>query len=519
VDEADRARIRVFRNDPEGRGDRLVLSEPPQATERGPWAFRVEGRTPAPRPYAPDTPEFLYWQLASALARGKRLWSERLPGPGRWIPGAVLPAVPVAGADLNAYYDRKALRFFRDIDAKTGAVVQAGDSPDVAAHEQGHAVLDAIRPDLWDAPHFEVAAFHEAFGDLASIFVALAEPALARETLRQTGGDPSGSNVVSRLAEELGAAVRDRYGPEAALPGALRDAVNAFVYSNPSELPDSAPASSLSAEPHSFCRVMTGAFWDVLVVLFGRAAGKSAVERLERAAAGTSRIALAAAESTASGAGFFERIARSVVLEAGGENDTSLPRALADALFRRRLLASPDVPDDLRPGPDADPGVVAPVDGEPPSPELVRAIEKRLGPGSGGPILTRAARPGPVGAASRVLRGRRPRDLFLMGAEYGPADGAAVEISDGFELGFGETGLLTASRVHRVDDREAADARAFVRFLARRRWIAPDSGRPPLAEDLVREGRTHAVVPEEDGVRRLRRVWIGRWSARWKEEE
>lgn len=161
---------------------------------------------------------------------------------------------------------------------------------------------------------------------------------------------------------------------------------------------------------------------------------------------------------------------------------------------------------------------MAPRDGEPPSPALVRAIQKRLGPGPGGPILTRAARPEGSGAPSRVLRGRRPRDLFLEGVEYGPADGAAVEISDGFELGFGEAGFLTASRVQRAADPEAADARAFVRFLARRRRIAPDSGRPPLVEELVREGRTHAVVREEDGVRRLRRVWIGKRSERGEEE-
>src|SRR4029077_11902150 len=185
-------------------------------TESGPWGFRVDGRTPEPRAYEPDTLEFLHWQIASALDRGKRLGARGLPEPGAWIPGPVLPAVAVAGEDLNAYYDRKALRFFRDVDAKTKAVVQSGDSPDIVTHEQGHAILDDIRPDLWDAPHFEVAAFHEAFGDLAAIAVALAQPALAERALAETKGDAARSNLVSRLAEELGEAVRDNYGPDAA---------------------------------------------------------------------------------------------------------------------------------------------------------------------------------------------------------------------------------------------------------------------------------------------------------------
>jgi len=168
VDEADGTRIRVFLNDPAGRGDRLVEVDAPQAMDESPWAFRVEGTAPPPQLYEPDTAEFLYWQLAAALDRGKRFWARRLPGRGTWELGRVLPAVPVAGSDLNAFYDRQALRFFRAVDEKTGNVVYSGESPDVSLHEQGHAVLDAIRPDLWDAPHFEVAAFHEGFGDFAA---------------------------------------------------------------------------------------------------------------------------------------------------------------------------------------------------------------------------------------------------------------------------------------------------------------------------------------------------------------
>ena len=151
--------------------------------------------------------------------------------------------MPVAGKDLNAFYDRKALHFFRDVDAKTGAVVQSGESPDVVTHEQGHAILDAIRPDLWDAPHFEVAAFHEAFGDLAAIFVALAEPALAARSIQATRANPARSNLVSRLAEELGAAVRDRYGsptPRCRAPCATPSTT--FEYVDPKSLPDAAPA-------------------------------------------------------------------------------------------------------------------------------------------------------------------------------------------------------------------------------------------------------------------------------------
>ena len=271
MDEVSRARIRVFLNDPAARGQQAVPSDPPLDTERAPWGFRVEGQgapPPHPRPYEPDTPEFLHWQIASALARGRTLWSRLLPKAGTWIPGPVLPSIPVAGEGLNAFYDRRALHFFRDVDAKTGALVHSGDSPDVVTHEQGHAILDAIRPDLWDAPHFEVAAFHEAFGDIAAILAALEEPEIVRAALDETRGSIDQSNLVSRLAEELAAAIVARYGPGAALPNALRDAVNPFSYRAPRSLPEEAPADELSREPHSFCRVITGACWNVLVKLY-----------------------------------------------------------------------------------------------------------------------------------------------------------------------------------------------------------------------------------------------------------
>jgi len=139
----------------------------------------------------------------------------------------------------------------------------------------------------------------------------------------------------------------------------------------------------------------------------------------------------------------------------------------------------------------------------------IYAIVSRLGPGEGR-LLVRGARGAePERAADlRVLRGRRCRDLMLRGAEYGPADGAAVEISDDFALGFGPSGFLAASNVRVARDRDEEDARAFVRHLARLGRIAASSSRRPDSLTLAKRRRTHAVVREADGVRRLRRIWI-----------
>src|SRR5207249_3490269 len=91
-----------------------------------------------------------------------------------------------AGVDLNAYYDRRELAFFHDTVART--TVYTGESPDVLCHELGHAVLDALRPGLWDAMSVEVAAFHEACGDISALLAGLRLPCRRRAVRWGTGG-------------------------------------------------------------------------------------------------------------------------------------------------------------------------------------------------------------------------------------------------------------------------------------------------------------------------------------------
>ncbi len=501
MDEVSRARIRVFLNDPGARGQGPVTAEPPLQTQRRPWGFRVEGTAPPARVYRTDTPGFLHWQLVSALARGRSLWTRLLPNAGTWVNGAVLPVVPIEGDGLNAYYDRKALHFFRDVNADTREVVQSGDSPDVVTHEQGHAVLDAVRPDLWDAPHFEVAAFHEAFGDLAAILVALEETDLARAAIRETKGSLDRSNLVSRLAEELAAAVIARYGPDAALPGALRDAVNSFRYRSPRSLPDEAPAAELSREPHSFCRVVTGACWDLLVRLSLPEKDQDPAAALQEAARRVGALVAAAAEGAASGAAFFRRFAAELRRAAAG--DELARTAVRDALAARGLEGSeagarerPEVRAAIGLGP------------EPLTTRVLDAVRERLGASPEEEILVRPS------SRSGDLQGRRPRDLFLSGPEYGPADGAAVEISDTFTVEVDGGGYVAASHVESAGPDEEEDAREFVRTLARRDRIAENDESPPDVARLYREGRSHFVRRESDGVRRVRRAWISEGGKR-----
>jgi hypothetical protein len=251
---------------------------------------------------------------------------------------------------------------------------------------------------------------------------------------------------------------------------------------------------------------MTGACWDALVTLFRARGDVDRVAALSEAAADLAGLVVAAAETAPSGADFFGRVARRIVREAARGPSASSAPALARGFYDRRMIASPEVPPEL--SPDEDDAVPAPRPEEPPPDQLVRAIEARLGPELPGDVVSIAL---PSAAAPpRVLRGRRRRDLFLHGPEYGPADGAAVEIADAIAMDFGEGGFLRASRVHRAGAPDEEDARAFVRFLARRDRIADAGDVEPDSRALAQAGKTHAVVRGPDGIRRVRRVWIAR---------
>ena len=133
--------------------------------------------------------------------------------------------------------------------------------PDVVCHELGHACLDAHRPELFDAPYIEVGSFHESFGDMSAILSALQLPSVRAAALSGIKGRKS--SQLSRLAEQLGWALR-QIDPTLVERDCLRNAYNSFHYVDPQTLPDDAPASKLCAEVHSFSRVFTGAFYDIL---------------------------------------------------------------------------------------------------------------------------------------------------------------------------------------------------------------------------------------------------------------
>jgi hypothetical protein len=266
------ARIVAWEDDPLTAKGAAPIPRPAPPTTLPAFAVAVRGRQPAADKYPRGSSEFRFWSGLDALSRASRYWAVSAAPVRQWQPGRVLPITMDLGEDLNAYYDREGLNFFHA--AVRGVTVFSGESPDVLCHEHGHAVLDAVKPELWNAASLEVDALHEAFGDIAAMLSALQLASVRTAVLDETAGRLSRSSRLSRLAEQLGWAIR-QYRPDAAEPDCLRNAVNSFFYREPATLPPSAPSSQLASESHSFSRVFTAAWLESFAAMVERAGATS----------------------------------------------------------------------------------------------------------------------------------------------------------------------------------------------------------------------------------------------------
>jgi hypothetical protein len=320
---------------------RQAMAVPLKGLDNQNLRVAIAGAVPPIGQHAAGTDAFLYWNAAEALSRGIALWSELLPQGTTWSAPNPLPVQLVAPGDvLNAFYGRDGLRFFRG--TAGGTQIFTALSGDVVCHELGHAILDALKPQLFHAALPEASAFHEAFGDISALLSALELDWLCEAVLRETGGRLSASSRLSRVAESLGWAIRQTR-PQAVDVDCLRNAANRFGYPRqPGLLPTDAAANQLSRAPHSFSRIFTGAFFDILAGMFG-AGGAQDTARLRQVSREAGRLLVAAVHTAPIAADYYSQVAAAMIQsdEAlnGGRNRQVLSRAFA----QRDILSVPSV--------------------------------------------------------------------------------------------------------------------------------------------------------------------------------
>lgn len=224
-----------------------------------PWKFQVDRYSGGG--YNPQSIEGIaattHVTIANILNETMGVMPEMLDK--QWKETGELLVYPFAGQGLNAFYNRKYLAFFYDKD-ENDEWFFTSSSHDIVAHELGHAILDILRPDLWNAASLEIWAFHEAFGDIISMLSLMLYPEVVEQVLNLTGGDLRKNNLISDVGEKFGKILFNK--------NYLRSGINNFRYVDPQVLPKTSSDDQLSKEPHSFSRIFTGAIYDIFVMMY-----------------------------------------------------------------------------------------------------------------------------------------------------------------------------------------------------------------------------------------------------------
>jgi hypothetical protein len=150
-------------------------------------------------------------------------------------------------------------------------------------------------------------------------------------------------SALSRCAEQLGFAIR-QVAPSAVEPGCVRNAWNSFKYVDPQTLPDNAPASALCAEVHSFSRVFTGAFYEILSGMLGIRSKTPTEADLGAVAADFGRLLTDAIAAAPVQPNYFAQVASHII-----DADTARFAGKYRAAFAKRRIIPKAAVDVLQP--------------------------------------------------------------------------------------------------------------------------------------------------------------------------
>lgn len=204
--------------------------------------------------------------LLSAQAMVRKYLGPTLP---RWSHAQVVQVFPQAGSQLNAFYNRSSFQFFTGTNPVTGQPVHTCLSNDTITHEFFHAILDSLKPAMFNSPLIEQSAAHEGIADCGSILHALTmDPTLTLAAQQLDAAQVS--TIASSVGPDLGYAING-------VVGGLRDASVVFYYQNPENLPRLARRDQLTREFHSFSRVLSSAFYAALMAVYKKVKGSSSI--------------------------------------------------------------------------------------------------------------------------------------------------------------------------------------------------------------------------------------------------
>jgi hypothetical protein len=304
---------------------------------------------------------------------------------------------------------------------------------------------------------------------MSALLAALQLPTMRAAILAETGGDLRRSSRLSRLAEQLGWAIR-QFSPDAVQPDCLRNAANSFFYTNPEALPSTAPAASLSSEPHAFSRVFSGAFLEALAGGFRLASGDPGEADLQAVGLDLARLLIAGIRAAPIVPEYMSQVAAAIVVAdaaAEGRAQGRYGDVLKAAFVRHGILS----------------------------------VESLVGVGTlhaaGVAAVTRLAG---MATAGRTTPGNELPHIALSAAEYGLGDRPLLVRAPSDPRRFAVSGAAFGVGSVTPSNSEHA-ARAFVEDLLQRGHIdIGTTGHPATRIVHPHAFKTHKVVPAPEGL-------------------
>jgi hypothetical protein len=169
-----------------------------------------------------------------------------------------LLVIPRAGYMKNAFYhrDSNSLQFFMFSPADNpNQTVYTCLYRDIVAHETGHAIIDGLAPDLYDAQQGQALAIHESIADLTALLMAISSWSLSKIVLKKTHGQLGDSTDFSTIAEDWKTELK-KGGRH------MRDLLNKKNLNPTSE---NCVRNLSSPECHELSEVLSGALYNVLI--------------------------------------------------------------------------------------------------------------------------------------------------------------------------------------------------------------------------------------------------------------
>ena len=293
--------------------------------------------------YSPNEAEYHAATVFAAADKAISLWDRALGGSLNLSSRLELHADE--GEGLNAHFSagNESLNFSHYTDPVTHKTIFTGDSGEVVAHEAGHGVLHHLRPTYLTAFSPDPGAFHESFGDVTAMLVAMTDDRVLQKMTEQTGGDLRKPNLVAQMGEELGITINHVKGRNVTGGDYVRTAINSFTWSDPAQLPAKTPYDQLSSEVHSYSRLFTGAVYDVLTGMVDqrRASGTPAKEAIRASAEELTRL-YGGLLTTAPQGNFAYRDMANALLEADRKVNQGARQDLLTQVFtQRQILGAP----------------------------------------------------------------------------------------------------------------------------------------------------------------------------------